>query len=213
VERRLGSLDFGTHERAPEPGAKTTAALVERIIETTLDALPWTPAARNLQQRAVLIAEHRPDIVANPIDDATLITTADEVFGPYLHGAVGRKDLDKLDVLSVLRAHLGWAGTQEIDRLAPTTLELPGGRTAKITYTTDGPRISTRAQDLSGLAETPTVVEGAVPITVELLSPANRPIQVTSDLGTFWTGSWAEVRKDMAGRYPKHDWPENPQAV
>ncbi|MGI9596909.1 MAG: ATP-dependent helicase C-terminal domain-containing protein, partial [Acidimicrobiales bacterium] len=97
-----------------------------------------------------------------------------------------------------------------IDRLAPTTYRLPNGRTPTIDYRAESPRVSVRAQDAYGIADTPTLIDGAVPLTFELLSPANRPIQITSDLAAFWSGSWAEVRKDMAGRYPKHDWPTDP---
>lgn len=84
------------------------------------------------------------------------------------------------------------------------------GRTVKIDYSGERPLVSVRAQDAYGTTQTPTILDGTVAIAVELLSPANRPIQITNDLESFWSGSWSEVRKDMAGRYPKHDWPEHP---
>jgi ATP-dependent helicase HrpB len=212
VERRLGSLDFGTHERPAEPSERTTEALIERITGTDLGVLSWTDAARNLQRRVALVREHRSELVETAIDDSILRSSAAEIFGPYLISATSRRDLEALDLVSILRDRLGWRAVKEVDRLAPTSYTLPRGRAAAIDYMAASPRISVRAQDAYGIANTPTLVDGAVPLTFELLSPANRPIQITSDLAAFWKGSWAEVRKDMAGRYPKHDWPERPQA-
>jgi len=226
VERRLGALDFGTHDQPIEPGEAVTAALIERIVDTGLGVLHWTEEARLLQARVTLVAGHRPELFAAPgtgegdgpmpsplaIDDETLLAEADAVFGPWLSGATGRSGLAALDVAGLLRARLGPAAAA-VDRLAPTHYELPGGRRVVIDYRAPTPRISVRAQLAFGLAETPLLVDGAVPLTVELLSPADRPIQVTSDLAAFWTGSWSEVRKDMAGRYPKHHWPEDPTAA
>ena len=210
VERRLGSLDFGTHDQQVEPGPAVTDALVERIAATKLDVLPWTDAARNLQARAELLRQHRPNSTKKAIDKDTLIGSAAELFGPWLDQATSRKNIEALDLYNILKAHLGWDTVQTIDRLAPTHFDLPGGRQVPIDYLAESPRVSVRAQDAYGIAETPTLLGGALPLTFELLSPARRPIQITSDLGAFWTGSWAEVRKDMAGRYPKHDWPTDP---
>ena len=209
-ERLLGALDFGTQERRPEPSEHTIAALIDRLVETELEVLAWTDNARNLQARVELVAVHRPELVERPIDNATLISEATEIFGPYLLNARGRADLTSLDVAQLLESRLGWETKQLVDQLCPKTYALPSGRTVAIDYTLGPPRVSVRAQDAYGVDETPRILEDAVPITFELLSPANRPIQITSDLGAFWTGSWAEVRKEMAGRYPKHDWPVHP---
>lgn len=213
VERRLGALDFGTHSQPVEPGAATTEALVERIVDTRLAVLPWTDRARAFQQRAGFVAEHRPDLVATTIDDDSLVANATERFGSWLEGARGRKDIEKLNMVDVLRAALPWNEAEAVDRLAPTHVTFARGRRAEIDYLGEQPKVSVRAQDAYGTSKTPTIVDGNVPIAVELLSPANRPIQITADLGAFWTGSWSEVRKDMAGRYPKHDWPEHPGAA
>jgi ATP-dependent helicase HrpB len=102
----------------------------------------------------------------------------------------------------------------ELDRLAPEAIALPTGRTVALDYAAgapgDPPVLAVRVQRVFGLTETPTVAGGRVPVSVHLLSPADRPVQVTSDLAGFWAGSWQDVRKEMAGRYPKHDWPEHP---
>ncbi len=213
VERRLGAIDFGTSDQPVEPSDEVTGALVTRIVDTGLDVLPWTERARQLQARAALVTEHRPELDLAPIDDDHLLAEAGVVFGPWLPGATGRADLDTLDLLGLLRTRLGREGSAEVDRLAPSHHRLPGGRTVAVDYRAGSPRISVRAQDAYGITETPRLLDGAVPLTFELLSPADRPIQVTADLARFWAGSWAEVRKEMAGRYPKHHWPEDPSTA
>jgi len=213
VERRLGALDFGTHERRPEPSERTTEALVERIVDTKLEVLRWSEAARMLQARAALVSAHDPTLLEVGLSDDALLDAAGEVFGSRLHGATSRADVKALDLVEILRTRLGWDAAQRLDSLAPVSLTLPRGRTVRIDYLGAAPKVSVRAQDAYGVDVTPTVVNGAVPIAFELLSPASRPIQITSDLAAFWAGSWAEVRKEMAGRYPKHDWPHDPSTA
>ena len=113
-----------------------------------------------------------------------------------------------LDLATVLRSQLPWPRGADLDALAPPSLRLPTGRSVPIDYSVDEPSARVRVQDLFGTKEQPTA--GGRPIVLHLLSPADRPIQVTSDLPGFWSGSWAEVRKDLAGRYPKHQWPADP---
>ena len=110
----------------------------------------------------------------------------------------------------LLRAQLPWPLGADLDTLAPATWTPPGGRQVPIDYTVDHPTVSVRVQDVYGVTEHPTIAGGTVPLTLALLSPADRPIQVTADLPGFWAGSWADVRKDLAGRYPKHRWPIDP---
>ncbi len=138
----------------------------------------------------------------------TLLDTLDTWLAPYLPGARGRADLEQLDLTTVLRSQLPWPQGADLDELAPATLTLPTGRTARIDYSGEQPTASVRVQDLFGRTTHPTA--GGRPIRLELLSPADRPIQVTADLPGFWAGSWSEVRKEMAGRYPKHQWPDDP---
>ena len=142
--------------------------------------------------------------------DRALVATLADWLRPYLAGATGRSDLDRVDVATLLRHQLPWPRGAELDALAPAAWTLPGGREAPIDYTADRPTLSVRVQDVFGVNEHPTVAGGRVPLTLALLSPADRPIQVTADLPGFWAGSWSEVRKDLAGRYPKHRWPDDP---
>jgi len=149
--------------------------------------------------------------VGNPWPDWStkqLLDTLGEWLVPYLPGATGRGDLERLELTTVLRSQLPWPEGSQLEELAPQSLELPGGRSVPIDYSGEQPDASVRVQDLFGVTEHPTA--GGIPIRLHLLSPADRPIQVTADLPGFWAGSWSEVRKDMAGRYPKHQWPTDP---
>ncbi len=213
VERRLGALDFGTHNQPIEPSPEVVDALIDHLVATKLQSLPWTAAARTFQARAVLVAVHRSELDGVRVDDAGLLDRAHQVFGQWLTGATGKHDIDRLDLLTILKSEVGWAHVELIERLTPTHITFARGRRAPIDYLAESPRVSIRAQDAYGTIETPSVIDGIVPVTVELLSPASRPIQITADLGAFWKGSWSEVRKDMAGRYPKHDWPEDPSGT
>jgi ATP-dependent RNA helicase HrpB len=130
--------------------------------------------------------------------------------------ATGRPDLERVDMVRALRAMVPAELVGDLDRLAPATVTVPSGRRVPLDYGPgapgDPPVLAVRVQEMFGSRETPTVAGGRVPVVLHLLSPAGRPVQVTSDLGGFWDGSWSDVRKQMAGRYPKHDWPADPAA-
>ncbi|WP_420450822.1 ATP-dependent helicase HrpB [Ilumatobacter sp.] len=210
VERRLGAIRLGVRDRPAEPGPDTTAALLARVRSTRLAALGWSAGATSLRRRV----EHLHRTVGEPWPDWSidaLLGSLDDWLAPYLPGATGRRDLDGLDVATVLRSRLPWEVGAELDTTAPATLELPSGRTVDVDYGGEQPTASVRVQDLFGVTEHP--LAGTEPIRLELLSPADRPIQVTADLPGFWAGSWSEVRKEMAGRYPKHRWPDDPASA
>jgi ATP-dependent helicase HrpB len=142
--------------------------------------------------------------------DAALLRSLDEWLTPYLAHSTGRADLERLDVAMLLTSALSWDQQTMLDELAPAVLVTPKGRPSPIDYTRDPPTVSVRVQFVFGMKRHPTVAGGRVPLAVELLSPADRPIQITRDLPGFWTGSWAQVRKEMVGRYPKHAGPPEP---
>jgi ATP-dependent helicase HrpB len=208
-ERRLDALVLSRSEGRATAGAATTAALVDRVRTAGLDLLRWTDAARALQARAVFAAGRRegwPDVA----DDA-LLADLDGWLAPLLAGATGRRDLERVDLVAALRARIGYPWLGQIDAVAPRTVRLGSGREVPVAYAVgEPPTIAVRAQDLYGTTVHPAVDEGRVPVVVHVLSPAGRPVQVTADLPGFWSGSWAEVRKEMAGRYPKHPWPADP---
>ncbi len=207
VERRLGSLRLGTTTSRPTPGEATTAALLARVRETGLAVLPWDGTSLRLRERVEFLRHRRgtpwPDWSAE-----ALLENLDDWLVPYLAGASTRDDLERLDLTMLLRAMLPWPEGADLDALAPNGLDTPAGTTARIDYRDGRPICAVRVQDLFGLTEHP-LADGE-PIVLELLSPADRPIQVTSDLPGFWSGSWSAVRSEMVGRYPKHQWPDDP---
>jgi ATP-dependent helicase HrpB len=144
------------------------------------------------------------------LSDAALVSTLDDWLAPRLVRATGRAGVEAVDVLGALRDRLGHRLAAQLDRVAPTSLLLSGGRRVAVDYSGDQPVAAVRVQDLYGTTSHPTVGEGRIPVVLHLLSPAGRPVQVTADLPGFWAGSWASVRKEMAGRYPKHPWPADP---
>ncbi|MGA1746077.1 MAG: ATP-dependent helicase HrpB [Ilumatobacteraceae bacterium] len=214
VDRRLGSIRFQERRERPTPSNETSAALIHRVKATGLAVLAWSSTARRLRDR-VMFMHHRHGEPWPDWSPETLIATIDDWLLPYLHGCTGRADLESLDLAMLLRASLRWPLGAEIDDIAPDHLTLPSGRRASLDYV-DGvgdprPFASVRVQDLFGLRTHPEV--DGVPVTLHLLSPADRPIQITSDLPSFWSGSWEQVRKEMAGRYPKHHWPTDPSSA
>ena len=207
VDRRLGAIRLGSRSGPASAGDDTTAALMARVRATGLAVLGWSVAAIGLRQRVEYLHRTQGDPWPDWSVDA-LVRSVDDWLAPYLPGATGRSDLERLDVSTVLRSQLPWPAGAELDEAAPPTLELPTGRSVRVDYSGEQPTASVRVQDLFGVTEHP--LAGGEPIRLELLSPADRPIQVTADLPGFWAGTWAEVKKEMAGRYPKHRWPDDP---
>jgi len=209
VERRLGSLVVATADAPAPAGPATTRALVGRVRTTRLGALRWTDNSRALQQRVGFarraLGEEWPDL-----SDAALLATLDDWLAPLLANAVGRAGIERVDMTAALRARLGHHATRDLERIAPPRLSVAGGRQVAVDYSGDRPVMAVRVQDLFGTATHPTVADGSFPVVLHLLSPAGRPVQVTADLPGFWAGTWVSVRKEMAGRYPKHSWPVDP---
>jgi len=207
VDRRLGAINLGSATRRPAPGEATTDALLGHLRATRLAALFWTPSATSVRQRVEFLHRHLGD----PWPDwsiETLTATIDQWLLPWIDQVTTRAELDAIDLNLVLRSQLPWEVGAELDHLAPAMLELPDGRSSALDYSGEAPAASVRVQRLFGLTTHPVIANQ--PVVLTLLSPADRPIQITADLPGFWSGSWAEVRRDMAGRYPKHDWPEDP---
>lgn len=142
--------------------------------------------------------------------DAALLDTLDDWLTPHLGRLRSAAELDRLDLSAILAGTLDWAATQALDRAAPAHFTAPTGTKAPVDYDRDPPVIAIRVQELFGLDAQPAICGGRLPLTVELLSPAGRPVQTTGDLPGFWRSGWSELRKEMRGRYPKHPWPEDP---
>lgn len=203
--RRLGALVLEDRTVAADPEATATA--LAEAVGRRLDALPWTDAARQLQARAARLRELDPD--TPDLSDAGLAAGVGQWLAPHLLGSSRLADVVGLDLHGILRGLLGPQRAARLDRDLPTHLALPGGRAA-VDYAQPVPLASARAQAFYGLAATPSLAGGRVKLQLALLSPAGRPIAITADLAGFWRGAWADARKDMRGRYPRHDWPERP---
>jgi ATP-dependent helicase HrpB len=206
--RRLGALVL-TDRTEPADPAAIAAALAQASAKDEMAALPWTDAARQLQARAALIRTIEPDAGWPDLSNAALAAAVQEWLAPNLMGMTRLADLARLDLTASLRGLFSGELVRRLERELPRELTLPSGR-AIVDYTEPVPTASARAQAFYGLAETPRLAGGRVPLRLVLLSPAGRPVAVTTDIAGFWRGTWAEVRRDMRGRYPKHDWPEAP---
>ncbi|OWJ63645.1 ATP-dependent helicase HrpB [Inquilinus limosus] len=212
-QRRLGALVLADAALPTPDPAAVAAALLEGVRRLGLDALPWRDGAVALRRRTgfarAVEGEAWPDW-----SDAALTETLAEWLGPHLGGMRRRTDLDRLDLAQILSTALGWERQRALDALAPATIPIPSGRRAALDYADPAqPVLAVKLQEMFGQAETPRVGGGRVPVAIHLLSPAGRPLQVTRDLAGFWAGSYAEVRKDMRGRYPRHPWPDDPLAA
>jgi ATP-dependent helicase HrpB len=198
------------------PAGPAAAAMLVGVRQLGIAALPWDEAARNLQARLEFVRVlGRSDLGDWPAsDDASLLASGDEWLPAWLDGLTRREHLARLPLTEMLLGRLGGAQRRALDELAPRELAMPTGSRLRIDYVDDNaPCLSVRLQEVFGMAATPRIGGGAVPVTFKLLSPAQRPVQVTRDLAGFWRGSYAEVRKEMRGRYPRHNWPEDPAAA
>lgn len=206
---RLGALVL-REAPLPDPDPEAvTAALLRGIAAEGLAILPWTKGARQLQQRMLFL--HRLEPGWPDVSDPALAATLAEWLGPHLHGLKGRDDLQRLDLAEILAGLLTWDQRRELDQAAPTHILVPSGSRIPVDYSDPAaPVLAERLQEMFGLQETPRIGRGRVPLTLHLLSPAHRPVQVTRDLASFWRDAYFEVRKELRGRYPKHYWPEDP---
>ena len=193
---------------APDP-ARVTAALLNRIREVGVGALPWDDASRRLRARLAFL--HGLDGAWPDVSDAALLETIDHWLAPALQGLRRFDDRARLDLEELLRRRLGWEQQARLDEWAPPDIQVPSGSRIQVDYTDPGaPVLAVRLQELFGLSDTPRVGLGRIPVTLHLLSPAHRPVQVTRDLAGFWRHTYFEVRKDLKGRYPRHYWPDDP---
>lgn len=207
---RLGALVLA---RTPWPearGEEVQAAMAEGLRQLGLAALPWCPRSRSLQQRLGLA--HR--WLGPPWPDRRLERLEDDPaawLGERLAGLRSRQDLRQLDLIEALWGELDWAERQQLERWFPETIAVPSGRRVALDYVGEEPVLAVKLQEMFGATVNPTLLDGRLPVTVQLLSPAGRPAALTRDLAGFWSSGYAEVRRELRGRYPKHPWPEDPR--
>ncbi len=209
---RFGELVLVERPLAEVPAGATGAALLEGLRSIGTDALPWDDESRTFVARNEFVRKlGRADLGSWPDFSAAALAADLAWLEPHLEGITRRSHFSRIPLLAALRARLTHAQARALDELAPTHITLPTGTRAPIDYIDDlAPCASMRMQEVFGLAATPRIGGGAVPVTFKLLSPAQRPLQVTRDLASFWKNAYVDVRKDMRGRYPRHYWPENP---
>jgi ATP-dependent helicase HrpB len=213
-QRKVGELILS---REPLTGLDETArsqALVNLVRRKGLELLPWTPELRQWQARVALLRQldlsSKEQSEWPDVSDAALLKSLEHWLMPYL-GKVSRlSHFANLDLSSIVHNLLPWPLPQRLDELAPHHLSVPSGSSIRLDYSEQPPILAVRLQELFGLAETPRIAGGRQVVKLHLLSPARRPVQVTQDLANFWRSTYAEVKKDLKGRYPKHYWPDDP---
>jgi ATP-dependent helicase HrpB len=215
IARRVARFDavvLDDHPLPEIPADAARAAMLAGVRELGIAALNWTREARELQARMEFARRWAPDASDWPaVDDESLAASFEQWLAPWLDGVTRKEHLSRVSLTEALRALMSWDQQRTLDEVAPSHLEVPTGSRIRIDYLDESaPVVAVRLQEVFGLEKTPLIGGGRVPVTFKLLSPAQRPVQVTRDLAGFWRGSYADVRKDMRGRYPKHYWPENP---
>ncbi|AEI44238.1 ATP-dependent RNA helicase [Paenibacillus mucilaginosus] len=184
-------------------------ALLEGIRLEGLGLLPWSKAARQLRERIGFLHRHRGDFPN--VSDEALLGSLEEWLAPHLYGMKSRGDLQRVPLFEALESLLPWPQRQQLGEFVPTHVTVPSGSRIPVDYSDpDAPALAVRLQELFGLRETPRIAGGKVGLVLHLLSPAQRPVQVTKDLASFWREGYFEVKKDLKGRYPKHYWPDDP---
>jgi ATP-dependent helicase HrpB len=209
-QRRLGALTLTDQTMPASPNLENASLLAEGIARSGLRRLPWSKAQLQLCNRVMFL--HRAEGDEWPdLSDEALARTATEWLAPFLIGKIALSQIGADELGAALDTMMPWRLRSRLDAEAPTHFAAPSGSAVPIDYEAEeGPKLSIRVQELFGLSVHPTIAGGRVPLLIELLSPAHRPVQMTRDLPGFWRGSYKDVRTDLRGRYPKHPWPEDP---
>ncbi len=200
-------------QRRQVPANKDDAlpALLAAVRELGLDVLPWSENAIGLRQRINCLREWRPDLRLPDFCDASLLATLEDWLAPYLVGKTRLESLSTQSLGEALGSMLDYAQRRSVDELAPETIRVPSGNNRRLRYDAGKPPVlAVKLQELFGLADTPRIADGRIAVVLHLLSPAQRPIQITQDLRGFWENTYPEVKKQLKGRYPRHPWPDDP---
>ncbi|MFZ5877311.1 MAG: ATP-dependent helicase HrpB [Nitrospirota bacterium] len=210
-EERIGELVIESAQlNEPDP-EQVRAAMLNGIRRMGLDVLPWTAEAREWQARVLSLRHWLPEEAWPDVSDLALTETLADWLGPFLDQVARREHLTRINLLTALTSRLDWKQRQRLDEGAPTHVTVPSGSRVRLEYHPgESPVLAVKLQEMFGLADTPRIAWGRVPVTLHLLSPARRPIQVTQDLRGFWDRTYPEVKKELKGRYPKHSWPDDP---
>jgi ATP-dependent RNA helicase HrpB len=210
--RRLGALVMQDEPLRNVDTSATVAAMLDGIRSMGIGCLPWTRDLQQWRARVMLVRDSDPQGRDNwpDVSDGALLASLEAWLAPWLGPITRRDQLAKLDLRGALRALLDWNSQRRLDELAPTHLAVPSGSRIALDYSAGAPALAVRLQEVFGLMESPRVAGGRVPVTLHLLSPARRPVQVTRDLASFWARGYQDVKKELKGRYPRHYWPDDP---
>ncbi|MGA8898476.1 ATP-dependent helicase C-terminal domain-containing protein, partial [Bradyrhizobium sp.] len=215
--KTLHAITLSETPLALESSVETARIFADGLVAAGLDQLPWSKPIKQWRDRVMFLRAAESAASENPwpdLSDDALIAQRETWLVPALLDKTSLKAFSAGDLSEALQALLPWALRARLDREAPTHFEAPTGTQLAIDYEAEqGPTIAVRLQELFGLTSHPSIARGAIPLVLELLSPAHRPVQVTRDLPGFWRGSYAAVRSDLRGRYPRHPWPEDPASA
>jgi len=211
-QKRLNALVLSDIPAKNIPGDRIADALVDGIRDIGLDCLPWSKEATEWRRRVLCF--HQATGNGPDLSDTTLLEALEEWLRPYLAGMSRLQHLKSLDMLAILKAQLDWSAQQTLDKQVPSHVTVPSGSSIRIDYTDPtAPVLPVKLQEMFGATETPSIVDGAIALSIHLLSPAGRPLQITQDLQAFWRNAYPQVKAEMKGRYPKHPWPDTPLAA
>lgn len=212
TQERIGAIVLTARPLRDLDAGERLAPMCEGLRRLGLDALPWTESDQQWRARVASLRAWRPDEAWPAMEDAALLAGLEDWLGPFLDGVTRREQLARVALSSALALMLDYPMQQALARLAPVDLAVPSGSRPRLRYALDGapPVLAVKLQEMFGCEQTPRINDGRTPVVLHLLSPARRPLAVTQDLAAFWRGAYADVRKDMRGRYPKHPWPEDP---
>ena len=208
---QIGKLVVKVQPLAKPSEDELHQAMLNGIREKGLSVLNWSAHAQQLRTRLVCAAKWLPELKWPDVSDEALLRDLDSWLLPELHGVHSLRALKNIDVTRALQNLIDWNARVRLDSALPTHYTVPTGSQIAIRYDDENPPVlAVRMQEMFGEAQTPVIAEGRVPLVLELLSPAQRPLQITRDLTAFWNGAYREVQKEMKGRYPKHVWPDSP---
>lgn len=210
-ERRFDRITLESKPAGRPDPALAAQALSDAVGELGLEALPWTEGLRQWRERVRCLHDWLPELGLPDLSDDALLASREQWLKPAFAGKTRLDALDEEALGEALRSTLDWSLRQKLDALAPRRITVPSGMERGIDYEHGRPPVlAVKLQELFGLADTPRVAEGRVALTLHLLSPGGKPLQVTQDLRSFWANTYPEVRKEMKGRYPRHPWPDDP---
>ncbi len=210
-ESRFDQIVFDARPAGRVDPVLAATALTDAVRELGLEALPWPESLQQWRERVRCLREWMPDLGLPDVSDDALMDTLDDWLKPAFVGKTRLDALGEDELANALKAGIDWALRKRIDQFAPVRITVPSGMERRIEYAHgQPPLLAVKLQELFGLPDTPRVADGRVPVLLHLLSPGGKPLQVTSDLSNFWNSTYAEVKKEMKGRYPKHPWPDDP---